>query len=174
MAYIEVWTFVDVTTKYILKMKKWSSQWTQFMQLRKEAWKKFRTSTGFEPVTSRFTGAVLYQLSINCVHGDDHFFIFISFSAVHIWFISYIINKIYFENHIFLPIVRSRSGSTKRENKQSWRWRQRKRHLKRAFTLFQTHHSHSISFNFLNFDELNSKGLLLRLQKEHEKSSLLK
>ena len=36
-----------------MKMKKWSSQWTQFMQLRKEAWKKFRTSTGFEPVTSR-------------------------------------------------------------------------------------------------------------------------
>ena len=39
------------------KMKKWSSQWTQFKQLRKEAWKKkkkkFRTSTGFEPVTSR-------------------------------------------------------------------------------------------------------------------------
>ena len=47
-----------------MKMKKWSSQWTQFMQLRKEAWKKkFRTSTGFEPVTSRFTGAMLYQLS---------------------------------------------------------------------------------------------------------------
>ena len=36
-----------------LKMKRWSSQWTQFMQLCKEAWKKFRTSTGFEPVTSR-------------------------------------------------------------------------------------------------------------------------
>ena len=36
-----------------MKMKKWSSQWTQFMQLRKEAWKKFRTLTGFEPVTSR-------------------------------------------------------------------------------------------------------------------------
>ena len=34
-------------------MKKWSSYWTQFMQLRKEACKKFRTSTGFEPVTSR-------------------------------------------------------------------------------------------------------------------------
>ena len=34
------------------------------MQLRKEAWKKkFRTATGFEPVTSRFTGAMLYQLS---------------------------------------------------------------------------------------------------------------
>ena len=36
-----------------MKMKKWSSQWMQFMQLRKEAWKKCRTSTGFEPVTSR-------------------------------------------------------------------------------------------------------------------------
>ena len=36
-----------------MKMKKWSSQWTQFMQLREEDWKKFRTSTGFEPVTSR-------------------------------------------------------------------------------------------------------------------------
>ena len=37
-----------------MKMKKWSWQWTQFMQLRKEDWKKFRTSTGFEPVTSRY------------------------------------------------------------------------------------------------------------------------
>ena len=35
--------------------KEWSSQlWSQFLQLRKEAWKKFRTSTGFEPVTSRY------------------------------------------------------------------------------------------------------------------------
>ena len=46
-----------------MEMKKWSSQCTQFMQLRKEAWKKSRTSTGFEPVTSRFTGAMLYRLS---------------------------------------------------------------------------------------------------------------
>ena len=37
-----------------MKMKKWSSQWTQFVQLRKEAWKKIRTSTGFEPVTSQY------------------------------------------------------------------------------------------------------------------------
>ena len=36
------------------EMKKWLTQWTQFMQLRKEAWKRFRTSTGFEPVTSRY------------------------------------------------------------------------------------------------------------------------
>ena len=34
-------------------MNKWSLHWTQFMQLRKEACKKFRTLTGFEPVTSR-------------------------------------------------------------------------------------------------------------------------
>ena len=34
-------------------MKKWSLQWTQFMQLRKEAWKTYRTSMGFEPVTSQ-------------------------------------------------------------------------------------------------------------------------
>ena len=33
------------------------------MQLHKEAWKKFNTSTGFEPVTSRFTSVMLYQLS---------------------------------------------------------------------------------------------------------------
>ena len=35
--------------------EEWSSQlWSQFVQLRKEAWKKFRTSTGLEPVTSRY------------------------------------------------------------------------------------------------------------------------
>ena len=71
------------------------------MQLRKQARKKFRTSTGFEPVTFKaqlvehrtgdheVTGSnpveVLnfFQASlrdcINCVHCDDHFFIFISF-----------------------------------------------------------------------------------------------
>ena len=84
-----------------MKMNKWSSQWTKFMQLRKEAWKKFRTSTGFEPVTSRLpvrcsTNFAMKPLTlgriklsvymfpwiaslrncINCVHCDDHFFIF--------------------------------------------------------------------------------------------------
>ena len=107
-----------MTCRNEMKMKKWSSQWTQFMQLRKEAWKKSRTLTGFKPVTSRYR-VMLYQLSyeatdvgsrsivgsyvpvkemsvndiwnksgfiqaslrncINCVHCDDHFFIFISF-----------------------------------------------------------------------------------------------
>ena len=38
-----------------LSNEEWSSQlWSQFLQLRKEAWKKFRTSTGLEPVTSRY------------------------------------------------------------------------------------------------------------------------
>ena len=37
-------------------MKKWSLKWTQFMQLGKEACKKFRTSMGLAMV-------MLYQLS---------------------------------------------------------------------------------------------------------------
>ena len=32
-----------------LKMKKWSSQWTQFMQLRKEAWKNSGLHRGLNP-----------------------------------------------------------------------------------------------------------------------------
>ena len=118
-----------------MKMKKWSSQWTQFIQLRKGAWKKNSgLQRGLNP-WPRDTGAMLYQLSyeatdvgsrsivgsyvpvkevsvndiwnnsyiaaviartrvqtplkswiffqaslrncINCVHCDDHFFIFI-------------------------------------------------------------------------------------------------
>ena len=40
-----------------MKMKKWSSQWTQFMQLRKEGLQR-----GLNP-WPRDTGAMLYQLS---------------------------------------------------------------------------------------------------------------
>ena len=47
-----------------MKMKKWSSQWTQFMQLRKEAWKKkIQDLNGVWTRVTRFTGAMLYQLS---------------------------------------------------------------------------------------------------------------
>ena len=51
-----------------MKMKKWSSQWTQFMQLHKEAWKKIQdftmTSTGLKlNPWPRDTGVMLYQLS---------------------------------------------------------------------------------------------------------------
>ena len=48
-----------------MKMKKWSSQWTQFMQLRKEAWKKKKIQD-LNGVWTRYlaiTGVMLYQLS---------------------------------------------------------------------------------------------------------------
>ena len=54
MSVNDIWNKSYMNCGNEMKMKKWSSQWTQFMQLRKEAWKKFRTSTGFEPVTSRY------------------------------------------------------------------------------------------------------------------------
>ena len=46
-----------------LKMKKWSSQWTQFMQLRKEAWKKIQDFKGVWTRDLAITGAMLYQLT---------------------------------------------------------------------------------------------------------------
>ena len=49
----DIWNKSYINYGNKTKMKKRSSQWTQFMQLRKEAWKKIRTSTGFEPLTSR-------------------------------------------------------------------------------------------------------------------------
>ena len=50
-------------TKKFMKIKKWSLQWTQFMQLKKPE-KKFRTSIGFKlNPWPRDTGVMLYQLS---------------------------------------------------------------------------------------------------------------
>ena len=46
-----------------MKMMKWSSQWTQFMQLRKEAWKKIQDFNGVWTRDLAITGAMLYQLS---------------------------------------------------------------------------------------------------------------
>ena len=54
MSVNDIWNKSYMNCGNEMKMKKWSSQWTQFMQLRKEAWKKSRTSTGFEPVTLRY------------------------------------------------------------------------------------------------------------------------
>ena len=54
MSVNHIWNKTCMNCENEMKMKKWSSQWTQFMQLRKEAWKKFRTSTGFELVTSQY------------------------------------------------------------------------------------------------------------------------
>ena len=46
-----------------LKMQKWSSQWTQFMQLRKEAWKKIQDFNGVWTRDLAITCAMLYQLT---------------------------------------------------------------------------------------------------------------
>ena len=87
------------------QVKLWSSQlWTQFLQLRRETW-KFRTSTGFEPVTSLYRcdaltnwamkpltlgAGHLWANSKNCVHNcEDH-----SFTWFHIRS-SYMIHFIY-------------------------------------------------------------------------------
>ena len=114
-----------------MKMKKWSSQWTQFMQLRKEARKKFRTSTGFEPVTSRLpvrcsTNWAMKPLTFGAGQLWVHmfpwkkwvlkswiFFLRLLYAiawtaftatiifAVHIWFISYIINNLSWQRRPF-------------------------------------------------------------------------
>ena len=40
------------------------------MQLERRSLKKIRASTGFEPVTSANTGAMLYQLSYEATHWE--------------------------------------------------------------------------------------------------------
>ena len=120
-----------------MKMKKWSPQWTQFMQVRKEVWKKNSgLQRGLNPLKSwiaRFfissflfligfilnylfvcnrevTGSnpvevlIFFQASlrncINCVHCDDHFFIFISFLQFiyDLFHISLTQNSLYYTN----------------------------------------------------------------------------
>ena len=74
----DIWNKSYMNCGNEMKMKKWSSHWTQFMQLRKEAWKKSRTSTGFEPLTSLlpvrcFTNWAMKPLSweqVNFFHGN--------------------------------------------------------------------------------------------------------
>ena len=42
MSVIAIWnkSYMNCGNEMKMKMKKWSSQWTQFIQLRREAWKK--------------------------------------------------------------------------------------------------------------------------------------
>ena len=72
-----------------MKMKKWSSQWTQFMQLRKKAWKSPEFFSGFFTQLHK-----LRSLPRSFLH--FHFI-----STVHIWFISYIINTHFFHGNIW-------------------------------------------------------------------------
>ena len=62
MSVNDIWNKSYMNCGNEMKMKKWSSQWTQFTQLRKEAWKKFRIQRGLSP-WPRDTGEMLYQLS---------------------------------------------------------------------------------------------------------------
>ena len=119
----DIWNKSYMNCGNEMLMKKWSSQWTQFMQLRKEAWKKCRTSTGFEPVTSRLpvrcsTNWAMKPLTMgagqlwvhmwvdmfNCgniwTHNWTYMFNFHFISAVHIGFISYVINTHFFHGNI--------------------------------------------------------------------------
>ena len=103
------------------------------MQLRKEAWKKFRTSTGFEPVTSRYRcdalptelwshwcweqvncgficsrERIFFQASlrncINCVHCDDHFFILKTIIIVHFTLVETTFRQTSIQNQSVLKI----------------------------------------------------------------------
>ena len=121
----DIWNKSYMNCGNEMLMKKWSSQWTQFMQLRKEAWKKCRTSTGFEPVTSRLpvrcsTNWAMKPLTMgagqlwvhmwvdmfNCgniwTHNWTYMFNFHFISAVHIGFISYVINTHFFHGNIWI------------------------------------------------------------------------
>ena len=103
----------EINQLWTAEMKwKWSSQWTQFMQLRKEAWKNSglqrdgniwthnwpapnvcgfiaqlvehrtgnREVTGSNPIeVMNFFFQASLRNCVNCIHCDDHFFIFISF-----------------------------------------------------------------------------------------------
>ena len=51
----DIWNKSYMNCGNEMKMKRWSSQWMQFMQLRKEAWKKFRTSSEFFFFSGFFT-----------------------------------------------------------------------------------------------------------------------
>ena len=103
-----------------MTMKKWSSQWTQFIQLRKEAWKKIQDFNGVwtRDLAIYRCDALPTELwshwcleQVNIIVGSLHIFFSGFFMqlhqlrslrrsflhchfiyAVHIWFISYIIN----------------------------------------------------------------------------------
>ena len=67
---IHIWT-ADVD-----ESEEWSSQLIfQFKQLERRSLKKIRASTGFEPVTSPNTGAMLYRLSYEATHWERGQFI---------------------------------------------------------------------------------------------------
>ena len=102
---LHVWYFVLLmiyeinhiwTTEMTWKWRKWSSQWMQFMQLRKEAWKKIQDFNGVWTRDLAITGVMLYQLSYEATDVGSRSIVgsYVPvkeiISAVHIWFISFI------------------------------------------------------------------------------------
>ena len=84
-----IYEIIHICTAVVDESEVWSSQWIfQFKQLerrslKKKKKKKIRASTGFEPMTSANTGAMLYQLSYEATHWEQGQFIeFISSRAV--------------------------------------------------------------------------------------------
>ena len=63
MSVNDIWNISYKNCGNEMKIKKWSSQWTQFLQLRKEAWKKIQYFNGVWTRDLAITGAMLYQLS---------------------------------------------------------------------------------------------------------------
>ena len=78
-----------------MRMKKWSSQWTQFMQFRKEAWKKIQDFNGVW--TSDL--AILVRCSTNWAMKP--LTLGVGQLELNIWFISYIINTHFFHGNIW-------------------------------------------------------------------------
>ena len=100
-----------------MKMKKWSSQWTQFMQLRKEAWKKIQDFNGVWTRELAITGAILYQLSYEATDVGSRLqlaaiFCLYIYSS---WCIS-ISFETFFLRNVILTHPRSWKGESKEKN----------------------------------------------------------
>ena len=85
----DIWNKSYMNCGKEMKMKKWSSQWMQFMQLRKRSLKKIQDFYGFKPRGSPEFFQASLRNCINCVHCDDHFFIFMSL----LWWVKFPINS---------------------------------------------------------------------------------
>ena len=158
-------------------MKKWSSQWMQFMQLRKEAWKKIpdfnrvwtrdltipvqcSTNWAMQPPLKWwifFSGFFTQFHKLRSLWRSFLHFHFIS--AVHIWFISYIINTHLFHREHMNPQLTCSQHQWLHSSvgRGSHRW-SRGQGLKPRWSpefffrlLTQLHELHSLRRSFLHF-----------------------
>ena len=121
-----------------MKMKKWSSQWTQFMQLRKEAWKKKKIQD-FNEVWTRdlaITGAMLYQLSYEVTDVGSRSIVGLyvhvkEMSGNDMW------NKSYMNCGNEMKIKKWSSQWTQFMQLRKEAWKKQSRSLRRSFLHFQ-------------------------------------